>query len=333
MERHSIDIIGPYPPPFGGISIHIVRIENYLKENQITYRIYNHGYYGRENVFATNKSILWYFKYLIQKKTPAIHFHQFFSFHYIYFYIFSLVSKSKLIVTIHEEKIVNQSRVVRNFLLFFIKRTKFSALIVVSSRLSTYLTKAGVKNILLPAYVPPPKGNFVNINPIGNKDLFLYSIWKLDKVIAQKVYNIELAFEFLSNQKDHLHMLFLIGSKAESDHEYLKGLINRFSVKDSVTVLYEKQLVDYLPNCKFLLRTNNEDGYGVSLQEALDLRIPAIASEVCVRPKGTILFKKGDLADLTDKALNIQKYWQQDIIESPRYHQELINIYKSNLAY
>jgi len=128
-------------------------------------------------------------------------------------------------------------------------------------------------------------------------------------------------------------MLFLIGSKAESDHEYLKGLINRFSVKDSVTVLYEKQLVDYLPNCKFLLRTNNEDGYGVSLQEALDLRIPAIASEVCVRPKGTILFKKGDLADLTDKALNIQKYWQQDIIESPRYHQELINIYKSNLAY
>lgn len=227
---------------------------------------------------------------------------------------------------------MNQPRVIRNFLLYFVRRTKFSSLISVSSRLSVYLTNRGIKNILLPAYIPPLKGNFVKINPVSNKELFLYSIWKLEKSIAQRVYNIELAFEFLSNQKDHLHMLFLIGSKAESDQEYLNSLIKRFSVDDSVTVLYEKQLIDYLPNCKFLLRTNNEDGYGVSLQEALDLRIPAIASAVCVRPKGTILFKKGDLADLTEKTLNIKKYWQEDVIESPLYYEELINIYKSNLA-
>lgn len=331
MERQSIDIIGPYPPPLGGISIHIFRLTRILIEERIHFRVFNHGFSAGDNVIPTKKSLAWYLIYLFKRKARIIHFHQFFSFHYVYFYILSHTTNSKLIVTIHEEKIMYQSKAVRNFLLFFIRNSKFSNLVSVSEKLSLYLSQKGIENVLLPAYVPPVKGSYTKFDLNGEKDLFIYSIWKLERGIAQKVYNIELAFGLLKNLQDRFHMLFLIGSKNESDSVYLEDLIEQFSVRNSVSVLYEKQLVDYLPNCKFLLRTNNEDGFGVSLQESLDLRIPAIASDVCSRPKGTILFRKGDLADLTDKVLNVKKYWMENLVERPRYHEELISIYKYNL--
>ncbi len=126
-------------------------------------------------------------------------------------------------------------------------------------------------------------------------------------------------------------MLFLIGSEKESDKSYLEQLLNSFQVKDSVTIVYEKQLVDYLPNCEFLLRTNNEDGYGVSLQEALDLRVPAIATDVCIRPKGTILFRRGDIDDLLLKVERINDLWDENSIDTPCYHEQLLELYKDNL--
>lgn len=329
--NQSIDIIGPYPPPYGGISVHIFRIERILKANNIPYRIYNHGFVSGSNVFATNKSILWYLSYLLKEKASLIHFHQFFSFHYLYFFVLSRFFKSKLIVTIHEEKILSQNRVVRSILLFFIRRSKLHLLISVSKKLSDYLHDHGISNLWLPAYVPPIHAHADKLQLPGNKQFFIYSIWKLEKSIAAKIYNVELAFSLLSKIKHEYHMLFLIGSKNESDQEYLNQLINEYGVGDSIIVLFEHQLVDYLPGSKFLLRTNNEDGYGVSIQEALDLRVPAIASDVCVRPKGTILFKKNDLQDLVTKVSNINSLWNEKIIESPEYHIQLIEIYKRNL--
>ena len=41
---NKLAIFGPYPPPLGGISVHIQRMENFLLEKEIDYTIYNHGF-------------------------------------------------------------------------------------------------------------------------------------------------------------------------------------------------------------------------------------------------------------------------------------------------
>lgn len=330
MNR-KLEIFGPYPPPLGGISIHIQRLEFFLKRAGIEYLIYNHGSFSSEKIVATNKSILWYFKYLLQSKNRLIHFHQFFGFHYFYFFVFSLVSKTKIIVTIHEENLLVYNIIFQRVILFFLRCTKFAELISVSQKLSDFLIRNRIKNTCLPAYVPPKDFKFKVINKIPGKDYFLYSIWKLDRNIAERVYNIELALQLLRAIKGKYHMLFMIGTEKDSDKGYLSHLLSKYDIGGCVTVFYETQLTDYVKNCKFLLRTNSLDGYGVSLQEAMDLHVPAIASDVCSRPKGTILFKNNNFDDLYEKVIHVEKYWRAKDVESPNYHESLILLYKKHL--
>src|SRR5690606_37831176 len=167
---------------------------------------------------------------------------------------------------------------------------------------------------------------------IPHKDYFLYSIWKVDKNTAQSIYNIELAFKLLNKFKTEYHMLFLIGTEAQSDKSYLEQLIDKFHVTDSITIIYDQRLTDYLGHCKFLLRTNKIDGYGVSLQEAIHFNIPAVASDVCTRPKGTVLFKNDNFEDLSEKVQHLHLYWKPSEAELPVFHVKLLELYETLLG-
>ncbi len=55
-----------------------------------------------------------------------------------------------------------------------------------------------------------------------------------------------------------------------------------------------------------MVRPTRTDGWPLSIGEAMYFGVPAIASDVCVRPRGTLLFRSGDAVDLaaaTSRAL------------------------------
>ena len=60
-----------------------------------------------------------------------------------------------------------------------------------------------------------------------------------------------------------------------------------------------------------MLRPTYIDGYGVSIEEAIFFGSPAIASDVCERPKGTILFKNRNIDDLYSKIINILENYEE----------------------
>jgi glycogen(starch) synthase len=49
------------------------------------------------------------------------------------------------------------------------------------------------------------------------------------------------------------------------------------------------------------VRPTLEDGDSISVREAIELKVPVVASRVGTRPPGTILFKPGDVEDLLSK--------------------------------
>src|SRR5690606_10060978 len=167
--------------------------------------------------------------------------------------------------------------------------TKRLTLISVSKNLKEFLDSKGIATIFLPAYVPPIVINEKTIN--SNREVFLFSVWKFNKKLATEIYNVPLAFDFLKRNKSRFTMLFMIGNERDSDKELLKNMIEKYSVKNDIEVIYNENLIDYIKQCKFLLRPNLSDGYGVSIQEAMDLGVPAVASDVCERPMGAVLFK------------------------------------------
>jgi glycosyltransferase involved in cell wall biosynthesis len=47
------------------------------------------------------------------------------------------------------------------------------------------------------------------------------------------------------------------------------------------------------------------DMEGVSVKEALEFGTPVVASDVCVRPREAVLYKKADVDDLYEKVVGV----------------------------
>ena len=77
-KKAKIAIIGLYPPPYGGISIHIKRMKNYLEKNCIECIVYNESsIVEHENIINVN-SINSYRKFILRipfLKSNVLHFH------------------------------------------------------------------------------------------------------------------------------------------------------------------------------------------------------------------------------------------------------------------
>jgi len=65
------------------------------------------------------------------------------------------------------------------------------------------------------------------------------------------------------------------------------------------------QMYPIIMKSDLFLRPTNTDGDAVSIREALHFKVPAVASDVCPRPEGTILFKCRDIDDLTSKVKEV----------------------------
>jgi glycosyltransferase involved in cell wall biosynthesis len=331
--KRKLAIFGPYPPPLGGVSVHIQRMEQILKIEKIDYTVYNHYSKSGENIVPTHRNLLRYFKFLFKKEYAVFHFHFIFYFEFFFYFIFSMFNKTPFLITFHGEALLFKKKWKQKIALYFLRKSKPIIVISVSKALYEFLGSKRIKTIYLPAYVPPLIINPKKV-PKDERKLFMFSVWKVDKKTAIEVYNIPLAFEFLKNNKSRYKMLFLVGNKDISDIVFLNQLINKFDLSNEIILLYNENLVDYVQNCDFLLRTNTVDGYGVSLQEAMDLGVPAIASDVCERPKGTVLFKNNDLKDLSQKTSYVLNTTKTDILKDKEilnYHKILIDIYIENL--
>ncbi len=66
-------------------------------------------------------------------------------------------------------------------------------------------------------------------------------------------------------------------------------------------MLDNTELWPLFENADLMVRPTCVDAYGVSIAEALYFDCPAIASDVCERPDGTVLFRNRDQSDFLEK--------------------------------
>lgn len=103
--------------------------------------------------------------------------------------------------------------------------------------------------------------------------------------------------------------VFALSDNTESDHLKtmrrmlhamgLNGHFFFFSSKEEVWPLFQQSDV--------MVRPTSTDGFGISIAEALHAGTPAVASDVCVRPVGTIMFKSRNQTDLNRKVFEVLK--------------------------
>ena len=64
------------------------------------------------------------------------------------------------------------------------------------------------------------------------------------------------------------------------------------------------------------VRPTTSDSYGISVEEAIDAGITSIASDVCERAKGAILFEAENIDDFVSKLKNYRSYKKTDVVST-----------------
>ncbi len=322
-------IIGPYPPPYGGISVHIKRMKSYLERHQVRTLVYNEDnsyHLSSDGVIALKSYKLFLFK-LPFIKSDIFHFHTISKNIRMVLGFYSLLGK-KIVLTIHGESMQQQlsssSPLKRK--IFLCSLNRIHKIICVNPKTKDDLIDFGIPDnriCVLPAYINPIELN----EDFGRIPQQVYSFLEKPGFSIcsngfikfhnnEDLYGVDMLIDLidrLTKNKIDVKLLFaLLGSDSMTSeernyYEKLKHRISDLGLNDKIYIfeVVNTELYPLLKNCHIFIRPTNVDGYGVSIAEAIHYKLPSIASDVCKRPEGSIIFKSRDIDDLYSKTYNV----------------------------
>lgn len=351
----KIILFGIYPPPYGGISIHLKRVKLSLEKSKNEVLLYNEGDFenkGEKIYNGKSKKKIFKIPFI---QGDVFHFHTLSKKMRSLLFFYKLFNK-KIMLTIHGESLKNQLDN-SNFLTKKLLATSLKHLdkiICVNPKTVKELTALGIENkkvYHIPAYINP-------IEHIEDVENIPKKVWKFieesEFLISangtvrfykgEDLYGIDMLIELMRElkvRKENIKLLFCMlsvetqNTEEKKYYEELKVKITELGLQDKI-MLYEVQNTEFYPilrKSNLFIRPTNTDGYGVSVAEAIYYDVPAIASDVCNRTEGTILFKSRGIVDLTEKTNYIIDNYSKEKerikkIEVKDYFNELYKVYK-----
>jgi len=332
-RKAKIAIIGPYPPPYGGISVYIKRIKNYLEKNHIECTIYNEskiaGYENIINIKPINsyKKFIFIIPFL---KYNILHFHSTNLKVHMLLGWYRFFGK-KILLTIHGESWFSQLaelNLVGRYLLLLSLRN-IDKIICVNSRIKKELLYLGFdskKIAVIPAFIPPTS-NEIEIKQLPDffhkirhkhKILITANAFRISFYKNQDLYGIDLSIELMKRLIDNgykdIGFIYVIPDIGDYDYfKKMQNLVKKYNLKDNFHFYTEPVAYPAVINmCELFIRPTNTDGDSLSIREALMLKKPVIASDASKRPEDSIIFKNRSIEDLyikiTDVINNYDEY-------------------------
>jgi len=308
----KILIIGPYPPPWGGISVYVKRFAHLLKTEGYRVDIFDYSKIHRLERYIKLLSIPFggYRKiYLNCISLPIA----------IFFLLFKLHSKT--VFAGHGNSVESWGRLRKLFFSIFLHKCREIKL-VGPHLIEMYRAKGvridsrvKVQNVFL----PPNEDEESDIISSYPRDilefveqsfpLMIANAYQLTFYEGKDLYGLDMCVELTSRLKPEfpdIGFLFVLGDIGDSRYyETIQERINELNIKSNFKFLTgQRELWPLFKKTDLFIRPTYHDGYGISIPEALHFGCPAIASDVCERADGTALFKNRDLEDLTEKCLD-----------------------------
>lgn len=297
--KKKILIIGPIPPPVGGVSVHVERLLAMLGDEFDVVHINL-----RKIAFKDLKKV--FYAQLIHINVSNV------NIIFILTFIFKVLGK-KSIITIHG----NVERIRRIKFRFLLMASRLCPKIIVLNNSSRQLLhEHGLVNVTkISAFIPPAKINKLPINveraliqkKKKYKYLFCTNAWRavFDKY-GTETYGIIGLLEIFKALE---YGLVVSDPSASYSHKINKEKINIPENVYFITGNHDFNAV--LQLCDAFLRTTSTDGDSLSVREALYLGKSVLASDVVDRPLGVILYEYGNKHSLMK---NIRLIARGDVI-------------------
>lgn len=347
----KIEIWSPYPPPYGGVSVHSMRLYKKLKyKYNILFKNFSKSPYSSD---LAVKYVKWPLFELIEyifipKKIVHLHY----NIVYLWFIMLFYPRSTKIILTLHNQYTVQNLSFIKEIIvrLFF---KKVNRIFVNDEAFANQLSlKYSLKDkiIINPAFIEPlPEEMELLPEEIlefrkNHKYIISSLAWKLYKMNDIDVYGIEHiveAFSLVRKCNQNVGLLLLIPIIGDFSHyNKIIEIITLNRISDSV-LIYNKSIkngFDIWKLSDIFLRSTITDSEGISIKEALFFGTKVIATDIVERPQGVDLYKYGDVEGLKitiERNLNSIKSTlnnenlQQGIFQIDKIYKELTeNMYE-----
>lgn len=316
--NHQLLIIGGYPPPYGGVTVHIKRFHEYCQKNDVRLTILTQfGTANHPDVISLRGNKLRKLFHLIRLARSfngkIIHVHSSRLNNLIWGgWLIHWFGKSKIrVLSNHSGNFkIGTSKSIRNVLINkFIKKFHFIVCMNENQQhMFNKILEIPLNRLpIIPSYIP-----MVNTSFSGSKKTQLL-IEKVQRKVRylivttgylEKYYGYDLLIEAVNELEMDIGVLFIFYTT--SDKQYQRDLLPKINGNSNMWYLENIPSNDMLYLVKeadVLVRANSADTYGMVIGDAMQLGTPAVASDVCPRHPGTILFETGNIYDLKEKII------------------------------
>jgi glycogen(starch) synthase len=348
-------LLGPYPPPHGGVQSNLVAIRNFLRKQNVPCSVINitrHRKPGADDVYyPANAAELARLLFRLDYDVVHLHVGGMLTNRLVSLALLCTIMRgSKSVMTFHSGGFPSSSAgkaTHRNSFVGFVFR-RFNALIGVNSEIVNFFLHLGalpqrVRLILPHSFVPQdsvpePDKAAPNLPEPLAKFFAMHNPVLISVGLLEPEYDLPLQIEALGEVRKNFPSagLLLIGSGILEDdlrarikqQPWAEHILLTGDVPHAVTMLAIAQ-------SRIMLRTTLYDGDAVSVRESLYFGTPVIASDNGMRPAGVRLIPKSDLSALTtaiERELPQPKPPRQNLACDESNLAAVMNLYRELLA-
>lgn len=322
-------LIGNYPPPIGGVTIHVKRFFYRYKSSDemklILLDIKKNKVYIGNQTFSLG-SVIWQIL-----SVDIIHIHLSSNIKIFISLLYKLLNK-KVIYTQHNTRI-------KDIYLFKVFMLFVDKLILVNDKdISESVQKYNYA--LIPAFLPSIESTSLPNNLLDGlkkyKNIISTNCFQMTFVDGKDLYGFDLcveSFKSLVKSNKIKNTLLILVDPSGTTKEYVQKLLATFKEKNNCYIQYISNKIDFCELTKLstlVIRATRSDGDSLTIREAIYVKTPIIASDVTYRPEGTILFRQEDSDDLAKRILDVinGKSVENNYLDID-YGKAIIKIYKS----
>ncbi|CEH27624.1 hypothetical protein AM501_16530 [Aneurinibacillus migulanus] len=348
-KTKSVAEIGVYPPPAGGISVHVERLCDRLEQKQVPFIIYDgNGEGGEKNraVVAIPEIEKWSWKYIWQKNEDIIHNH--FLRWQMRFTLSLLKLKGKKVVhTVHSLRNDSEQLGLAQRIMVYLTGLLSDHFVAVSDEIKEKLLELRIperKISVIPAFIPPTVDMETDIKRIPAYILEVFDRYS-HVIVANggvgnlyngdELYGLDLCidmFSKLARENKQLGFVYCITHVVDQDLlERYEERIAAHGLEERFLLVYEKiPFYPLIQKAALFVRPTVSDGDAVSIREALYFGTPTVSSDVVKRPNGVVTFANRDAEDFTKACREVLYAPPEDLQqykkEQEQYIEKLLEI-------
>ena len=320
----DILILGPVPPPLGGISVHVSRLVPLLKDAGLRVGVLNH-FASKEVPYvvgALKRNPLNYYRLPRKVSTHIVHYH-----HSSWLQLLAVAlgrgrTPTRYIVTLHAGNIhehfpqlTSKVPLVARATLWALRR--FDRVILVNPEIAPIIGGRlhGQRVEVMPAFLQSTDEEF-------RYDASLEGFLNSGRILVVAAHGVQFlrdgrdlygldtavqAFADLARQRADLRLLVFIarrpsvyGLRARRHLMKLERRLEKAGIRDRALVVFGLPLAPAFRQNSIFVRPTRAEGDAVSVREAQHADVPVVASDVVTRPNGVVPFSVGNASALSE---------------------------------